>query len=151
MSPYKRIQPESRTREEKKGRAFWVADYTGKHVAWPAPERKTYFVWDKIKCADVVGDTRHVISLSNRFLKLINLPTSTTFLCWEQMNHGTYFSRIFFHHGVIDGQLKIWECKSYSSHLFLFNFSSISDHKLAFWFHLVLFLYLMAHKSSWVI
>ena len=40
-------------------------------------KRKIYFSQDKIKCADVVGDTRHVISLSNRSRKQINLPMST--------------------------------------------------------------------------
>ena len=33
----------------------------------------------KIKCADVVGNTKHMISLPNRFPKLIDLPTSITF------------------------------------------------------------------------
>ena len=34
----------------------------------------------KVECADVVGSTKHVISLSNRFPKLINLPTPSAFI-----------------------------------------------------------------------
>ena len=47
--------------------------YIGSHVTWTAPNT-VYFVRDKIKCVDVVGSTKLIISLSNRFLKLINLP-----------------------------------------------------------------------------
>ena len=39
-----------------------------------------YFVQDKIKGADVVGSRNHVTSLTNKFPKLISLPTSTIFV-----------------------------------------------------------------------
>ena len=39
-----------------------------------------YFAQDKIKDADVVGSINHVTSLTNRFPKLIGLPTSTIFV-----------------------------------------------------------------------
>ena len=44
--------------------------YIDNQVTWPAPKRKIYFPRDKIKCTDVVADTRQVISLTNRFSKL---------------------------------------------------------------------------------
>ena len=43
-----------------------------------------YFVRDEIKGADIVGSIYHMTSLTNRFLKLISLPTSTI-LFWEQV------------------------------------------------------------------
>ena len=36
--------------------------------------------WDKIKVADVVVSTNHVTFLTNRFLRLISLPTSAIFV-----------------------------------------------------------------------
>ena len=36
--------------------------------------------WDKIKVADVVVSTNHVTFLTNRFPRLISLPTSTIFV-----------------------------------------------------------------------
>ena len=39
-----------------------------------------YFTRDKIKDADIVGSINHVISLTNKFLKLISLPMSTIFV-----------------------------------------------------------------------
>ena len=39
-----------------------------------------YFARDKIKGADVVGSINHVTLLTNRFLKLISLPTSNIFV-----------------------------------------------------------------------
>ena len=51
--------------------------------------------WDKIKVADVVVSTNHVIFLTNRFPRLMSLPT---------------FGNKWYH-----GYFKIKECKSYSS------------------------------------
>ena len=42
---------------------------------WSAPN-----AWDKIKGADVVVNTNHVIFLTNNFLRLISLLTSTVFV-----------------------------------------------------------------------
>ena len=39
-----------------------------------------YFVLDKIKGADVVGSINHLTFLTNRFSRLISLPTSTIFV-----------------------------------------------------------------------
>ena len=41
---------------------------------WLAPN-----AWNKIKGADVVVSTNHVIFLTHRFLRLISLPMSTNF------------------------------------------------------------------------
>ena len=42
-------------------------------------ENNVYFSQDKIIGADVVGSINHETSLTNRFLKLISLLTSTIF------------------------------------------------------------------------
>ena len=39
-----------------------------------------YFAWDKIKGVDVVRSINHVTFLTNRFSKLISLPTTTIFV-----------------------------------------------------------------------
>ena len=80
--------------------------YIGNHVTWPAPKQKICFVRDKIKFTDVVGNTGHVIFLSNMSPKLINLLTSATFFFREQVNQGSCFSRIFWRHTVINGHLR---------------------------------------------
>ena len=42
---------------------------------WSAPNAR-----DKIRDADVIVSTNHVTFLTNRFLRLISLPTSTIFV-----------------------------------------------------------------------
>ena len=53
-------------------------------------KRIVYFARDKIKGVDIVGSINHVTSLTNRFPKLINLPTSTIFVS-ETSESVSYF------------------------------------------------------------
>ena len=69
-------QPKGKTREEKRVSPLSRRPYISRDRL---QNTRLTLRGKKIKCADVVGNTRHMISLSNRFPKLINLPTSTTF------------------------------------------------------------------------
>ena len=59
-------------------RKSWV------YMAYPChvigSKHTVYFARDKINGADVVGSINHVTLLTNRFSKLISLPTSTIFV-----------------------------------------------------------------------
>ena len=60
-------------------RAIEIVEYIEVPCHVTGSKHKIYYARDKIKCADTVGDTRHGISLSNRFPKLINLPKPNNF------------------------------------------------------------------------
>ena len=70
-----------------------------------SPKHMIYFACDKIKCANVVGNTRHMISQSNRSPKLPNFLLSSP-LVLRISESWILFSRIFLHHVVIYGRLK---------------------------------------------
>ena len=61
-------------------------------------KNNVYFSQDKIIGADVVGSINHETSLTNRFLKLIRLPTSTIFVSVKSESV-SLFSRIIFYLG----------------------------------------------------
>ena len=75
-----------------------------------------YFARDKIKCADVVESINHVTFLTNRFLRLISLPTSTVFVSRtsESVSYFLEFS-------CLTTILKILECKFYKCSLCRIN------------------------------
>ena len=102
------VHPKRRTREDKMASPPCRRLYRS-HVAWPAPKRKTYLAKDKIKCADVFENTKHVISLSNRFAKPINLLTSTTFCFMNEWVMVPLFLVFFAPHG------HRWPFKKYSN------------------------------------
>ena len=57
-------------------------------------KHSVYFAQDKIKGADIVGNTNHMTSLTNRLPKLISLPTSTIFVLGTS-ELGFYFQGFF--------------------------------------------------------
>ena len=57
-----------------------------------------YFARNKIEDADVVGSINHVTFLTNRFSRLISLPTSTIFDS-ERSESVSYFLEFILYHG----------------------------------------------------
>ena len=57
-------------------------------------KRTIYFARNKIKGTDIVRSTNNVTSLTNRFPKLISLPTSTVFVSGKSES-GFYFLDFF--------------------------------------------------------
>ena len=66
----------------------WVYIIVPCHVV--GSKHTVKFAWDKIKCTDIVDIINHVTFLTNRFSRLISLPTSTIFVS-ETSESVSYF------------------------------------------------------------
>ena len=109
---YSLAKPSYHWKSKRKRMSYWMLRV---YIANPchviSSKHTVYFACNKTKGADIVGSINHMTSLTNRFLKLISLPTSTIFVSGisESVSYFLKFS-------CITTILKILECKSYKQY-----------------------------------